>query len=90
MTLDPDAIALLPREGLFDWEVPGAEFLLMISQKFRIYATIAFQSVAFSAWVSRKPSPEREILAAVGVIHAFILFMFPVDESNTAGELRLT
>ncbi|KZP29171.1 P-loop containing nucleoside triphosphate hydrolase protein [Athelia psychrophila] len=90
LATDPDAIALLPREGLFDWEVPGAEFLLMISQKFRIYATIAFQSVAFSAWVSRKPSPEREILAAVGVIHAFILFMFPMDESNTAAHILWT
>ena len=77
--------ALLPREGLFDWEVPGAEFLLMTSQKLRIQATIASQVLFIAFWISRKSSPEREILATLGVIHPFILVMFPTDESNTAG-----
>ncbi|KAF7976523.1 hypothetical protein HWV62_6345 [Athelia sp. TMB] len=82
--------ALLPREGLFDWEVPGAEFLLMTSQKLRIQATIASQVLVIAFWISQKPSPEREILATLGVIHPLILFAFPTDESNTAAHIVWT
>lgn len=78
-------VALLPREGLFDWDVPGADFLVMISQKFRVISTISLQIIVLSWVISQKSSPEREILIGLGVAHPIILFFSPFDESNTAG-----
>jgi len=84
--IDVRQTSIFPQAWWFDSEAPGWSFLFRLSEKIRIVSTIVFQIITLIFAISRKRSPEKEILIALCLAHPVILWLSPLNGVGGAGQ----